>query len=489
MRKSLQKITYFKNDQTEKDKKEIEELKNKRYNCKLCEKTFASQSGLKPHMLNVHEGMKYQCKICQKGFTFESNLERHIKTIHEGLKRFNCKSCGKRYAEKRGLLDHENFVHKGLKKYKCHFCEKSFGQKFGLTQHIETFHEGKRHICETCGKEFKQRAHLKFHIKVHHDVQKNHKCDICGDEFFEYNKLKKHIRNVHQSEEEYMCEICDKIFCQLSDLNTHHVKIHTVFKGKKSKNKSKIPVKIHKGLKRHYVSQNKVLILYQKFGIKTSYVKVERLKNSSENQEDLSKIEINDGQIYSSNLKKLSISLAKFSPKFCDKCDKYFCSERALQKHIDFAHLIENILLNDDTDIHKNGSEIFVEKSNNIESAQIAQKVICKICKKQFISAKDIMEHSVLEHSVETTQFTKDFILLPNNKENVKIKNIEIIKSERNQLDIHSIKCHICKEKVPVKDYASHCKEIHRINCVIKKLEKNNIDMSKVPKLCYDGSK
>ena len=213
------------------------------------------------------------------------------------------------------------------------------------------------------------------------------------------------------------------------------------------------------------------------------------LKNSSENQEDSSKIENNDGQIYSSNLKKLSISLAKFSPKFCDKCDKYFCSERALQKHIDFAHLIENILLNDNTDIHKNGSEIFVEKSNNIESAQIAQKVICKICKKQFISAKDIMEHSVLEHSVETTQFTKDFILLPNNKENVKIKNIEIIKSERNQLDIHSIKCHICKEKVPVKDYASHCKEIHRINCVIKKLEKNNIDMSKVPKLCYDGSK
>ena len=82
------------------------------------------------------------------------------------------------------------------------------------------------------------------------------------------------------------------------------------------------------------------------------------------------------------------------------------------------------------------------------------------------------MVHTSLEHLAETLQFAKKHILHPNLKENAKIKNIKIIKSEQNESNLISIGCHVCKEKVLVDDYASHCKEIHGIMCVIKKAEK-----------------
>ena len=317
--------------------------------------------------VEMFEGLrKYTCQFCKKCFTIKENLGRHIKTVHEGLRQFQCGSCGRRFSDARSCIDHEDVTHRGIKKYKCHLCEKSFGQKPGLRQHIETFHEGKRHMCETCGKEFKQRAHLKSHIKIHHDVQKDHKCDICGNEFFERNKLKRHIRNVHKVQMDYKCEICEKIFCQMSDVHAHYIKVHEVIEGYNAQNKEKIPKRKRK--KR------------QKLTYKLN-------------------------EIYKLNLKSFSISVEKFSPDFCEKCDKYFCSEIALQNHIDFTHLIENVLNNDDANVNENDSEVFIE--NN----EIAQKVICDICNKEFDSAKDMMAHTALEHLAETIHFATNDIL------------------------------------------------------------------------------
>ena len=47
-----------------------------------------------------------------------------------------------------------------------------------------------------------------------------------------------------------------------------------------------------------------------------------------------------DDKISKFNLKKLSVSLVKFSPNFCGKCEKHFCNKNALQNHTEFAHLI-----------------------------------------------------------------------------------------------------------------------------------------------------
>ena len=49
----------------------------------------------------------------------------------------------------------------------------------------------------------------------------------------------------------------------------------------------------------------------------------------------------------------------------------------------------------------------------------------------------------------------------------------ESLLKKRNESNLNSVGCHICKEKVLVNDYTSHCKEIHGITCIIKKAEKN----------------
>ena len=33
--------------------------------------------------------------------------------------------------------------------------------------------------------------------------------------------------------------------------------------------------------------------------------------------------------------------------------------------------------------------------------------------------------------------------------------------------------CHVCKEKILLKNFSEHCKEIHGITCVIKKVKKD----------------
>ena len=179
-----------------------------------------------------------------------------------------------------------------------------------------------------------------------------------------------------------------------------------------------------------------------------NYVKNERLTNSSENHEDSSKIENNEceinllnfgvkhcfvkirrlenlsvdihkndeNRISKFNLKKLSISLSKFSPELCEKCDMYFYSKNALQNHIDSIHFIENVLNTKSLNFQKNSEHLS-------EMKEIAQQEICEICKKEFNSAKEMMTHTSLEHLAETIKFANNYILHPYNKENVKIKN------------------------------------------------------------------
>ena len=37
----------------------------------------------------------------------------------------------------------------------------------------------------------------------------------------------------------------------------------------------------------------------------------------------------------------------------------------------------------------------------------------------------------------------------------------------------HTIPCHVCKERVFVKNYTSHCNDLHGVPCTILKAQKN----------------
>ena len=89
-------------------------MKENRFKCEICEKSFKTQNTFMNHFNIVHDnkGKVITCNICTRNFQSQINLNIHIKTVH---------------------LSHKN--------YKCESCDKSFSQAGSLKRHILTVHE------------------------------------------------------------------------------------------------------------------------------------------------------------------------------------------------------------------------------------------------------------------------------------------------------------------------------------------------------------
>ena len=90
----------------------------------------------------VHEGIKkYNCKVCNRSFGTSSHLKHHLKTVHE--KNFKCEFCEKCFGLKMNMIKHINIVHKGMKQFNCtiNSCEKVFCTIIGFTKHVQSAHD------------------------------------------------------------------------------------------------------------------------------------------------------------------------------------------------------------------------------------------------------------------------------------------------------------------------------------------------------------
>lgn len=78
----------------------------KKKQCHVCCKSFASNSSLQVHM-RVHTKEKpYMCNLCGNCFTQKSSLSTHM-ILHSGKKEFGCTYCGKLFALKIYRTTHE----------------------------------------------------------------------------------------------------------------------------------------------------------------------------------------------------------------------------------------------------------------------------------------------------------------------------------------------------------------------------------------------
>lgn len=92
-------------------------------------------------------------------------------------KRWKCRMCEKSYTSKYNLVTHI-LGHNGIKPHGCHLCGKLFKQLSHLHTHLLT-HQGMRpHKCTVCHKAFTQTSHLKRHMMQHSDV-KPYRYMIC----------------------------------------------------------------------------------------------------------------------------------------------------------------------------------------------------------------------------------------------------------------------------------------------------------------------
>ncbi|XP_078283260.1 zinc finger protein 710a isoform X3 [Rhinoraja longicauda] len=258
----------------------------KRWQCRLCEKSYTSKynlvthilghSGIKPHEcqhchklfkqpshlqmhLLTHDGIRpHKCEVCDKAFTQTSHLKRHM-LLHSDIKPYSCRVCGRGFAYPSELKTHEAkhengrchvciecgfdfptliqlkrhlVAHQGPTPYECTECDKTYSYRSQLQNHMMKHQNIRPYVCTECGMEFTQPHHLKQHALTHKGV-KEFKCEVCGREFTLQANLKRHML-IHTSVRAYQCHICFKTFVQKQTLKTHMI-VHSPIKPFKCK--------------------------------------------------------------------------------------------------------------------------------------------------------------------------------------------------------------------------------------------------------------
>ncbi|XP_007897984.1 zinc finger protein 366 [Callorhinchus milii] len=200
------------------------------HKCLVCNKAFTQTSHLKRHMMQHSDVKPYTCGICGRGFAYPSELKAH-ETKHENGRDNICVECGLDFPTLAQLKRHLT-SHRGPILYQCNECDKTFQYPSQLQNHMMKHKDIRPYICTECGMEFIQPHHLKQHSLTHKGV-KEHKCGICGREFTLLANMKRHVL-IHTNIRAYQCHLCFKSFVQKQTLKAHMI-VHSDIKPFKCK--------------------------------------------------------------------------------------------------------------------------------------------------------------------------------------------------------------------------------------------------------------
>ncbi|KAM4597849.1 uncharacterized protein ACJ7VT_021412 [Polymixia lowei] len=136
-----------------------------KFTCQICGRTFFHKGTLTHHMKTHRPNF---CHICKQHFPQKHKLETHLCVPPVPSQKFSnaCKLCGKTFATQSALKIHY-VVHTGEKPHRCSLCGKGFTQKGNLKCHLRV-HTGERPFrCGKCGKSFTQKVNLNHHLMAH----------------------------------------------------------------------------------------------------------------------------------------------------------------------------------------------------------------------------------------------------------------------------------------------------------------------------------
>lgn len=125
------------------------------------------------------DGKRFQCKICSKSYSLKGDLKRHNQ-FHTGEKLLKCTFCGKKFTSKVLFTRHLR-IHTGEKPFQCNFCRKSYSRKSYILRHIRIHTDERPYTCDICGKNFLYKWHLNRHLKTVHKQKLCHEATPCHD--------------------------------------------------------------------------------------------------------------------------------------------------------------------------------------------------------------------------------------------------------------------------------------------------------------------
>ena len=134
---------------------------NRTWDCKKCNKRFASMHYLKIHVCIDSKGQPHQNIKKKKAIGNHNGLSN----TNTGKKPYQCIHCNKVFNMLHHLTTHLR-THTGEKPYQCTQCNKAFNQLGYLTTHLGTHTGEKPYQCAQCNKVLNKLHHLIRHLRT-----------------------------------------------------------------------------------------------------------------------------------------------------------------------------------------------------------------------------------------------------------------------------------------------------------------------------------
>ena len=288
----------------------------------------------------------YVCKICQQNFPAskqsESTYIRHYRTEHSSAP--------------------PEFVDK--EKYICAQCPEIYYNKLSLQQHLSRHNQDnrskvKQFECKICKLSIFGRKNYTFHCKIIHNetvsIMENINCSSCDQNFFAPSFYIQHYQSEHGSlppeyfeKELFICDQCPQVYISKISLAAHTSNVHMVKKSGTDSRRKKVCGVCGKTFKSHQNYHEHVLVKHQKktpykcddchrsFGTSSKLNGHIKLQHQRVNCDECGK-EICNSFI----LKKHKQSVHGINPEnsyHCEKCPKFFSTQKYLEKHVASKH-------------------------------------------------------------------------------------------------------------------------------------------------------
>ena len=164
----------------------------KLFECRFCKLPFHNKSRLRWHVRKLHSNSVTRiCEVCGLSFNNSDNFKKHY-LMHTKEKKYECKYCEKTFRRSNQRRQHQKTQHQRLT---CDKCDLIFSNKGQLRKH-RMVHLDRPYKCDQCDASFTQNTNLTKHKVIHSGV-KPYKCHLCSTAYAHQSNLNKHLKDKH----------------------------------------------------------------------------------------------------------------------------------------------------------------------------------------------------------------------------------------------------------------------------------------------------